>query len=1226
MYRNPPLYGFTEEEKQEDDLLLQRRTDLVHSALMLLDKHQLIKYDKRTGNVASTTLGQVASHYYIKHPTIAAFNEHLKPSMSDIELLRLFSLSNEFKYIPVREEEKVELLKLVERVPVPVKGSMEEKTASSKVNVLLQAYISKLKLEGFALMADMVYVQQNAGRIMRAIYEICLKRGWAALAHRALSFCKMIDKRMWASMTPMRQFNLEEPILRKMEKKDFSWERYYDLSSTEIGELLRLPNLGKKIHRFIHQFPKLDLSAYVQPITRSCLLVELTITPDFQWDPKIHGTAEPFWIFVEDVDGETILHHEIFLLTQRGVEEEHTVNFTVPVMDPLPPQYFIRVVSDRWLHAESLLPVSFKSLILPEKNPPHTELLDLQPLPVTALRFPEAEALYSSSIKFFNPIQTQVFSSLYSSGDNVLICASPAAGKIICAEFAILRMLKGDGLKRCVYMAPYELTARERFAEWSAKFGKLGLRVNEPTGDLNTDLKILEQSHIFITTPDKWDLISRRWRSKKVATQLRLFIADELQLLDSEVGPTMEVCVSRMRYISAQTNQSIRILGLACSLSNAKDVAEWIGAGSTNLFNFGPNIRTVPLEIAIYGFDMYYRGSRLLAMGKTVYQAIKTKSPDKPVIIFVADRKQCRLTAIDLLLQAAADDKPKRFLHVPDDVMANQIKGAREKALKQTLEFGVGFYHEGFSESERGMIERLFESGAIQVLVTTEQLTWGMTMSAHLVIVMDTKKFDGRENRWVDYPVSDIIQMMGRATRPHIDKSGVFCLLCHSSKKEYYKKFIYEPLPVESHLDQKERMADFINAEVVLKTIDNKQDAIDWLTWTFYYRRISKNPNYYGLQGVTHGHISDHLSELVETTVEALEQSQCLSVEEEVDLSALNLGLIAAFYYIRYTTIEKFNRALRASTKRKAMIEIICAATEYDYVPVRAGEEAVLKGLASQLGVRLSDREKINEPHIKAQILLYAHFNRTAISTDLQADQRYVLDHAVRLTQGMVDVLSSNGWLQPALVAMEICQMTVQAMTTAQSPLLQLPHFDETLISKAKEMEVADVFDLLNMEDDQRTTLLQPLSQTQVADVAKACNRYPMVTMEHEVISPDDIAEGDAVQMNIKFERDLQDEALGPVFAPFYPKEKDEQWWVIAGRAPKTKAAAAEGGEESNLAFIKRISIAKSEQTVKLEFEAPGTSGEYDYVLYLMCDSYVGCDQEYRFNIHVKPGGPADDE
>ncbi len=29
-----------------------------------------------------------------------------------------------------------------------------------KVNVLLQAYISQLKLEGFALMSDMVYVTQ----------------------------------------------------------------------------------------------------------------------------------------------------------------------------------------------------------------------------------------------------------------------------------------------------------------------------------------------------------------------------------------------------------------------------------------------------------------------------------------------------------------------------------------------------------------------------------------------------------------------------------------------------------------------------------------------------------------------------------------------------------------------------------------------------------------------------------------------------------------------------------------------------------------------------------------------------------------------------------------------------------------------------------------------------------------------------------------------------------
>lgn len=35
---------------------------------------------------------------------------------------------------------------------------------SFQINVLLQAYISQLKLEGFALMADMVYVTQVQNR------------------------------------------------------------------------------------------------------------------------------------------------------------------------------------------------------------------------------------------------------------------------------------------------------------------------------------------------------------------------------------------------------------------------------------------------------------------------------------------------------------------------------------------------------------------------------------------------------------------------------------------------------------------------------------------------------------------------------------------------------------------------------------------------------------------------------------------------------------------------------------------------------------------------------------------------------------------------------------------------------------------------------------------------------------------------------------------------------
>ena len=42
----------------------------------------------------------------------------------------------------------------------------------------------------------------------------------------------------------------------------------------------------------MHQFPKLDLSSHIQPVTRSTLKVELTVTPDFKWDDKVHGTSQ----------------------------------------------------------------------------------------------------------------------------------------------------------------------------------------------------------------------------------------------------------------------------------------------------------------------------------------------------------------------------------------------------------------------------------------------------------------------------------------------------------------------------------------------------------------------------------------------------------------------------------------------------------------------------------------------------------------------------------------------------------------------------------------------------------------------------------------------------------------------------------------------------------------------------------------------------------------------
>eukprot|EP01018_Ginkgo_biloba_P013775 Gb_27895 [translate_table: standard] len=1209
MLRNPVLYGLSADALERDETLEERRADLIHSAATILDKNNLVKYDRKGGYFQVTDLGRIASYYYITHGTIATYNEHLKPTMGDIELCRLFSLSEEFKYVMVREEEKMELAKLLDRVPIPVKESLEE--SSAKINVLLQAYISQLKLEGLSLTSDMVFITQSAGRLLRALFEIVLKRGWAQLAEKALNLCKMVNKRMWSVQTPLRQFKgIPNDILNKIEKKDLAWDRYYDLSAQEIGELIRFPKMGKTIHKFVHQFPKLDLSAHVQPITRTVLKVELTITPDFQWDEKIHGYVEPFWIIVEDNDGEFILHHEYFMLKMQYVEDDHNLSFTVPIHEPLPPQYFIRVVSDKWLGSQTVLPVSFRHLILPEKYPPPTELLDLQPLPVSALRNPSYEALYQQ-FRHFNPIQTQVFTVLYNSDDNVLVAAPTGSGKTICAEFALLRMhQKGpENAMRSVYIAPVEALAKERYRDWEQKFGKgLGLRVVELTGETGTDLKLLEKGQIIISTPEKWDALSRRWKQRKLVQQVSLFIVDELHLIGGEGGPILEVVVSRMRYISSQIENRIRIVALSTSLANAKDLGEWIGATAHGLFNFPPGVRPVPLEIHIQGVDIANFEARMQAMTKPTYTAIVQHAKGgKPALVFVPTRKHARLTALDLVTYSNADGGERsQFLQCTKEDLAPFIAKVKESTLSEALSHGVGYLHEGLSSVEQELVAQLFSAGAIQVCVASSSMCWGLSLSAHLVVVMGTQYYDGRENAHTDYPITDLLQMMGRASRPLLDNAGKCVILCHAPRKEYYKKFLYEPFPVESHLDH--YLHDHMNAEVVVGTIESKQDAVDYLTWTFIYRRLTQNPNYYNLQGVSHRHLSDHLSELVESTLSDLESSKCVAIEDDMYLSPLNLGMIASYYYISYTTIELFSSSLTAKTKLKGLLEILASASEYSRLPIRPGEEETIRRLINHQRFAI-DKPKYTDPHVKANALLQAYFSRHIIAGNLALDQREVLLSASRLLQAMVDVISSNGWLNPALASMELSQMVTQSLWERDSVLLQLPHFTKELAKKCQEnpgKSIETVFDLVEMEDDERRELLQ-MTDAQLLDIARFCNRFPNIDLAYDVIESDDVRAGENVTLQVTLERDLEGrQELGPVDAPRFPKPKEEGWWLVVG------------DQRSNqLLAIKRVSLQRKSK-VKLDFTAPSELGKKTYTLYFMCDSYLGCDQEYEFTIDVK--------
>lgn len=1244
MLRTPSLYSITPDYAEDDIFLEQKRADIIHSAATILEKCGLLRYDRKTGIFTTNELARIASHYYITHHSMSTYNQHLRPYLGIIELFRIFALSDEFKYQVVRQDEKLEVGKLLERVPIPVKESLEDPAA--KVNVLLQTWISQLKLEGYVLAADMVYVTQSAGRILRALFEICIKRGYARLSHIALDLCKMVEARQWNSMTPLRQFKgVPSDLIRRLERKEYPWNRLRDLEPNEIGELIGVAKAGRLIHRLVNQFPRLELQAFFQPITTSLLSVQLTITPDFQWDEKIHGGAQAFHILVEDVDGEIVLFHDIFLLRQRYAEEEHTVTFTVNMTNPIPPNYYISIVSDRWLQSEVRLPISFKNLILPEKFPPHTPLLDLQPQPLSALHTVEAQKLYTNRFNYFNKIQTQAFHALYATDESVFIGAPTGSGKTVCAELALLRLWAKEVSDRAVCLVPYPVMVSPLINEWKARFGSYqgGKEIASLTGETSADLRILELSDVVVATPEQWDVISRRWRQRKNVQNIGLYIADEVHLLgDWKVGPAYEIVLSRARFISAQTSKETRFVGLGVPLGNGRDVGDWLGVSSSNVFNFSPASRPIPLEVHLQSYNIPHFPSMMVAMAKPAYLAIVEHAIDEPVLIFVPSRKQSILSANDLLAYVIADSERQegesRFLNIEMTELQPHLDRIKDGELKEILQYGIGYYHEGLSRGDAKIVQRLFEAGAIQVVVVSKDMAWDCPLKAHLVLLMSCQSYEGREHRYVDYAISDVLQMIGKAvlgSSTSEDVTSKCVLLVQSTRKDYFKKFLAEGLPVESRLNS--FCHDFFNSEIVSRTIDDKQSAVDILTWTLLYRRLMMNPQVYNCQGKDMQHIGDWLSELVESTLTDLEGSKCVAVEDEMDVSPLNLGMISSFYNVSYVTIDVFNMSLKGRTKLKGLLEIVSSAAEFEDLPIRQHEDGLLRRIYDRLPYKL---DKINflSPYHKVFILLQAHFSRLHLPIDLAKDQEIVLKKVLNLLSACVDVMSSNAQLN-ALVAMELSQMVVQAIWDKESPLKQIPHFKAETIQRCKERGIEDnvysLGDVLpDLSDKERNDLLQ-MDNKDMMDVANFVNNYPYVEVESNYETVEDIKASDSIILHVKLSQDDDDEEeeddddvvkveeeqngkqVKAVIAPFYPIRKQFcNWWVVVGDSASR-----------NLLSIKKVILDKKKgNAFKLEFNLP--KGHYDNLkLYLLADSYVGADREFNLpSLDILEGEDSDED
>eukprot|EP00536_Pseudo-nitzschia_multiseries_P002204 jgi/Psemu1/322449/estExt_fgenesh1_pg.C_290027 len=1179
MLKNPLAYGINADQKADDPSLRGRLLELVRDAATTLSQEKMINFHPQTGNLSMTTLGRVAAHFYIQAESVATFNDQMgiNPYPNDVDVLHMVASANEFENLRVRQEEQKELDSLQAKCPLSMEGPVND--SATKAFVMMQTFISRERPKGFTLISDTNYIASNAGRVARAIFEMCLHDNKAGTALKLLRLAKSIDNQFWWFQTPLRHFESEigVNVIKALESRHHSagGKRYDSLSSTldllemnpdEVGQIVRSKKAtGAKIQRFVGMIPRPIISCNVQPVTSSVLKFQIELSPDFEWQGRWHGGAVFFWLWIEDAQSERIYHQEQVMFTKKTYPDSVNLEMYIPTFETSA-QYIVRVVSDSWVGVEVIHPVSLEQTRMPKQIVTNTDLMDLTPLPTTALQNEKYEQLFSR-IETFNPVQTQLFHVLYHTDLPVLLGAPTGSGKTVVGELAILRMKRLHKNGICVYIAPLKSLARERLKEWGKRFGgpPMHWTVLELSGDTHHDRRALERADILVCTPEKWDLISRGWRGNSASDddnrrsfvkRVRLLVIDEIHLLGEERGAVLEAIVSRTRFISRSLQQQqdpnrcakdpemIRIVGLSTAVANPLDLADWMGIDTSRnklgLYNFRPSIRPVPTFIHIQGYPGKHYCPRMATMNKPCYAAIKQHSPDRPSLIFVASRRQTRLTAFDLISFAAGDQDPKVFLGCDDAYINSVATSIQDEALRHTITFGIGLHHAGLSSGDRDIVERLYLSGEIRVLVATATLAWGVNLPARLVIVKGTEYFDGKVSRYVDYPLTDVLQMIGRAGRPGFDTEGTAVVLCESSKKNFYKKFLYTPFPVESCL--RDRLCENLNAEIATGTVNSKLDAVGYLVWTFFARRVKANPSYYGATSSSSEDVEEFLTSVATETLDKLGKEGCIEIDENEGVKSSSLGKATSEFYLNHRTAKQMQfglkqcakmilsenpcvenvdgrvSILRPLTRAVRLDEVsiawllytLCCTHEFDELPVRHNEEFLNEDLSeivmwgADTSAVLSkdgragyiDPEVYADSHTKGFLLVQAHLERAKLPiSDYINDSKTVMDSVPRLLAAMQFIASRQDNTDGSFDV--LCQLvrTKQLISTRSTPRMnpgaQLVGVNESSFKVLMNKLNARKKGKNNVDNRKENTLwnLRQVPRDTVAEALKNCRK-----------------------------------------------------------------------------------------------------------------------------------------
>ncbi|PWN91585.1 Sec63-domain-containing protein, partial [Acaromyces ingoldii] len=909
MRRNPLAYGMTHDEVVEDPQLGLRRVHEIKTAAKHLVACKMLEMTEDGGKLTITDLGRVAAKYYVSYKTIEIFNEKLRCNMSEADALAVLSMATDFEQILPRDNEVQELKRLEQKAPCEVKGACE--TSAGKTSVLLQAFISREYIDDFALVSDAGYVAQNAGRIIRALFEIALARKWSPVTSALMGMTKAVERRMWPFDHPLSptQSNLTPELVTKLKRyaDDVPVPELAKMSAAAIGDLCKANEReGRAIGDAARSFPSLSIQWALKPVAHDLLQINVEVGKDFAWDDRKSGSMEPFYIWVESDDGQDILKHTRVLVHPSTTTQ--TVTFVIDVPEAMPAGVTIRWASDRWIGSEDEVWVPFKHVSMPRHAPASTRLLDL-PLLSTETCLDSLSTVarsYANDFRALNAVQTQAFHSFMHSSANILFSAPPASGKSTLAEMAIWRTVriaseaKGNtshGLTLVLHPDHHQaLWNFDRFNQRAASTPDVQCKLARSVADFAS---VKAKTQVIFTSP--YLALKASLDGLISQERLRLVIAEDLHLIDA----TYELALMRLRRMvqhNRRQSSDARLIGTTASLSDASTLAEALDVDEDKgYYAFEPTQRPSPLRLTLHTFDLAHSATLLKAMVKPAYDRLSALAKQQQAIVFVPSRAQCAITARDLIRQSASELQTRAFLggeggdeDTTLPLLETRLGQLKDANLVEPLLNGVGIIVETMSSSDRRLVSELFEAGTIRLLVVSRESVWSLhpalSRRVDLAVVMGAQYTAMQEGarRTVNYSTVELLRMSSMATGPSASTSILAassppeCLiLCQTDQASLLRRSIGdEGVFLESDLLVSSQSSSASSSSTVLSysllcdfahgRIASKVDVIKMLQWSFLVKAMRRNPTFYGCRSGQEEGVDCALSDLVDATLDRL--------------------------------------------------------------------------------------------------------------------------------------------------------------------------------------------------------------------------------------------------------------------------------------------------------------------------------------------------------------------